>query len=136
MWLEPLRMFFLTRPLTFAAAGLFRLSPLVGVSAWHAVVRRPPTHGWWLAAWTASAALIVLMAVVERRCSTRDRSFHGGMLVIAASTSSRWIVPDLLLVPASLLFAQAIACLIALGSDPAQEFQELVHAFYRHRLSS
>lgn len=135
MWLEPLRMFFLTRPLTFAAAGLFRLMPLIGVSAWHLAAPRQPAHGGWLAAWVATAALIMLMAVVERRCSTRERSFHGGMLVIAASTSSRWVVPDLLLVPASLLFAQAIACLIALGREPAQAFQELVHAFYRHRLS-
>lgn len=135
MWLDPLRMFFLTRPLTIVAAGLFRFSPLLGVSAWHLRGTSPPTGGWWIAAGAASVLLIVLMAMVERRCSTHDRSFHGGMLVIAASTSSRWIVPDLLLVPASLMFAQVIACLLALGEDPPQEFQELVHAFYRHRLS-
>ncbi|HEU4669815.1 MAG TPA: hypothetical protein VFR91_03875 [Dyella sp.] len=136
MWLDPLRMFFLTRPLTFAAAALFRLSPLLGACAWHLAGSRPPTAAWWIAAWVGSALLIVLMAVVERRCGTRDRSFHGGMLVIAASSSSRWIVPDLLLVPASLVFAQAFACLLALGEDPPQEFQQLVHAFYRHRLTS
>ena len=105
------------------------------MSAWHAVLRRPPAPGWWLAAWVVSAALVVPVAVVERRCSTRGRSFHDGMRVIAASIASRRVVPDLLRVPASLLFAQAIARLLALGDAPPQEFQERGHAIYRHHLS-
>lgn len=134
MFLEPLRMFFLTRPLTFAASGTFRLSPLLAMLAWRAGGTAPPTHSWWLAAMMASVALIMLMHLVERRCSTPDRSFHGGLLVIAASVSSGWMALDVLLVLAALLLAQAIACLLALGGDPPEDFQELVLTFYRHRL--
>ncbi len=134
MFLEPLRMFFLTRPLTFAASGTFRLSPLLAMLAWRAGGTAPPTQSWWLAAMMASVALIMLMHLVERRCSTPDRSFHGGLLVIAASVSSGWMALDVLLVLAALLLAQAIACLLALGGDPPEDFQELVLTFYRHRL--
>ncbi len=134
MFLEPLRMFFLTRPLTFAAAATFRLSPVLGMLAWRTAAAAPPTHRWWLAAVMATLTLIVLMYLVERRCSTPERSFHGGMLVIAASVSSGWLALDVLLILAALLFAQAIACLLALGGDPPEDFQELVLAFYRHRL--
>lgn len=134
MFLEPLRMFFLTRPLTFAASGTFRLSPLLAMLAWRAGGTAPPTQSWWLAAMMASVALIMLMYLVERRCSTPDRSFHGGLLVIAASVSSGWMALDVLLVLAALLLAQAIACLLALGGDPPEDFQELVLTFYRHRL--
>ena len=134
MFLEPLRMFFLTRPLTLAASAMFRLSPLLALLAWHAGDTAPPSRTWWIGAVTASVALVVLMHAVERRCSTSDRSFHGGLLVIAASVSSGWIVLDVLLVLVALLFAQGIACLLALSGDPPEDFQELVLTFYRHRL--
>lgn len=133
MSLEPLRMFFLTRPLTFLASGLFRLAPMLALLVWVAWRGTTPTTPQWMEAGAATGALIVLMHLVERRCSTPDRSFHGGLLVIAASVSSGWLFLDVLFVLIALLFTQAAACALALGRDPPERFRELVSAFHQRR---
>lgn len=134
MSLEPLRMFFLTRPLTFLASGLFRLAPMLALLVWVAWCNTTPTTTQWLETGAASGTLIVLMYLVERRCSTPDRSFRGGLLVIAASVSSGWLFFDVLFVLAALLFTQMAACVLALGRDPAERYRELVSAFHQHRM--
>jgi hypothetical protein len=131
---EPLRMFFLTRPLTLLASGLFRLAPLLTLLVWAAWRDTTPTPLRWVEAGAATTALIALMVMVERRCSTPDRSFRGGLLVIAASMSFGWLFFDILFVLAALLFTQAAACALALGRDPPERFRELVSAFHQHRM--
>lgn len=129
----PLRLFFLTRPLTSVAIGMLRLWPVLGVTAGAALVGPPPLEVW-LAACLATAVSAALMYAVERRCRSPELPFRDGLLVIAASVSLGWMFFDILFVLAGLVVAQLVACVIAVTPRAPQRYRQLVSTFYRFRM--
>lgn len=131
---EPLRLFILTRPTTWAAMGLVRLFPLCGLLALTAISEIPPGAALRAGGLLGSLALAVLFWWVERRCSHDGQSYRDGLLVIAASVSCGWMFMDIVLVLCAVIVAQWVSCVLALTGDPAARFQRLVTWFYRHRM--
>ena len=131
---EPLRLFVLTRPTTWAAMGIVRLLPLCLLLAFTAVSDAPPDAALRAGALLGSLALVALFWWVERRCSRHDEPYRDGLLVIAASVSLGWMAMDIVFVLCAVILAQWISCVLALTGDPPARFQRLVAWFYRHRM--
>jgi hypothetical protein len=82
-------------------------------------------------------AIIALQGVLwfaQRRCGTAERPYWQSLLVIASCLSTGWIYIDLVLVPAGLVFAISVSCVLAFLGQAAARMSRLVYWFYDHRM--
>ncbi|HEV2681423.1 MAG TPA: hypothetical protein VGV14_13045 [Rhodanobacter sp.] len=129
---EPLRMYALTRPLTFLAVATVRSSPLLAMSI--ASIRVDVSIAMWVAAFVATIVLVFALIMVERRCSTADLPYQRGLLIVGVSLSCGWMFFDTLLVLLGVILVQLISCFLALAPSAPVRYHHLVLGFYRHRM--
>lgn len=129
---EPLRMRALTRPLTFLAVALLRSSPLLAMSIFS--TGNDVSIAMWFGAFVVTIALVFILLLVERRCSTVELPYQRGLLIVGASLSCGWMFFDTFLVLLGVTLVQLASCFVALTSNAPVRYHRLVLGFYQHRM--
>jgi hypothetical protein len=70
----------------------------------------------------------------QRRCGTPERPYWRSLLVVASCFTTGWTYLSVIFVPAALVVAMSISCVLAFSSNAPQRMSRLVYWFYDHRM--
>jgi hypothetical protein len=82
-------------------------------------------------------AIVVLQGILwfaQRRCGTPERPYWRSLLVVASCFTTGWTYLSVVIVPAALIVAMSISCVLAFSSNAPQRMSRLVYWFYDHRM--
>jgi hypothetical protein len=79
-------------------------------------------------------ALQGILWFAQRPCGTPERPYWGSLLVVASCFSTGRTYLNIIFVPAALVVAMSISCVLAFASNAPQRMSRLVYWFYDHRM--